>query len=297
MIGVPAFFRHPAGGLAGEAQHRLLFWAAGEDAEGGGEIGAQLVVADLVAGGFQGDNIAHPFQGEDAQGLAGVAEHRQVPVAPVVDELLRRDLAGGDPVLAAAMVVEFHAAAGEQGGGRGAEGQGTAEADADALKGDAAAQLVGFEAARRQLFFDTVPQGLQLEFEQAGAELLDQLVDGQQGMEFRDVEPQAGELEGVVLALVEDIALGLLIETDRRAVLAQRSDVAFQGCRGVVDQGEEVVQFDGIASCGENLVEFLETVDLCHGMVAEMLLLMVGRLDVDRAGRGVALSVNGNCLP
>jgi hypothetical protein len=64
LVGVPAFLSHPGGDLAGEAAHRLFFRVAGKDSEGGGEEGARLVVADIVADGFQGDVIAHPFQGE-----------------------------------------------------------------------------------------------------------------------------------------------------------------------------------------------------------------------------------------
>lgn len=90
---MPVFVGHPAGAFRGEAQHGGVFWFAREDAVGTRVMCIKLFFRHVAATLWQCFGSGDAFDGETAQGVAGMAPSVQIPVVAVMDESLRGDFA------------------------------------------------------------------------------------------------------------------------------------------------------------------------------------------------------------
>src|SRR2546427_587873 len=111
LLRVPALRRHPARRLGREAQARPLHLAAGEDAVAGAQVLVQLGGGDFLRPRVAQLGGADGVDREAAQGLADMAVTVDIPVAAVVHQALRRDLALGLAVVLAVVVADPEARA------------------------------------------------------------------------------------------------------------------------------------------------------------------------------------------
>src|SRR5690606_5745900 len=101
---MPDLRRDPARRLRRKAKPCPLHFAAGEDAVAAAEVRIELVGRDLFGAALAKLGGANGIHREAPQALAHVAPRVHVPVAAVVHEALRRDLALGLAVLLAVVV-------------------------------------------------------------------------------------------------------------------------------------------------------------------------------------------------
>src|SRR5439155_14254460 len=220
LLRVPALRRHPARRLGREAQARPLHLAAGEDAVAGAQVLVELGGRDFLRPRVAQLGGADGVDREAAQRFAHVAVGVDIPVAAVVHQALRRDLALGLAVVLAVVVSNPEARAPYN------CGRDHAEMRAGMLGGRAAA--LGLEDADALL--DVLPPGLAAEdgaqalpqrpdvrLEEAGLQLGEERVHAEERVRLAGVEPQARQFVARARArLAEAVAVRLAVVLDRR---------------------------------------------------------------------------------
>ena len=125
---------------------------------------------------------------------------------------------------------------------------------------------VAVEPAAGEDGVDAVGERGDLVAQQPGREYAQQVLGGEQGVEFGIAEPQAGELEGVLaVAGVVAPAAGLaVVAQGRLVVVAQGGDEAADGGFGAADLGYDGGQGQGGAAAGQEPVELIKAFELVH---------------------------------
>jgi hypothetical protein len=120
----------------------------------------------------------------------------EVPVVAVVDEALGGDFPAGGLVSAAGVVFDDEALAAQGGGSNGLKVLKLEAACANGLDADAAGNFGGRVVGGAENVAETGEQGPDVWAEQtAGIQVRQQVLHGEQGVDFFGGEPQAGELE------------------------------------------------------------------------------------------------------
>ena len=202
---------------------------------------------------------------EGAQSVAQMAPGVEVPVVAVVIEALRRDFPFGDLVGAPGVVADHQALAAEQGGADRLEMVEMELAGADRLDADAALHFLDRVVGGAEQAGEAGEQGLDLRAEQAaGVEVREEVLHGQQGMDFLGGEPQARQLvlrADPLTGLLEAIATQIAVEDQRRVqAVAHVGDVAFQGRPG---DAEALLKF-GTGDEGPVAQHLVDLVDAFH---------------------------------
>ena len=269
LLRVPGFGGHPAGAFGGEAQRGPLHLAAGEDAVAGAQHRVQFGLGHVDGGAL---DDAHPLDGvhaEAAQRLAPVAVGVQVPVVAVVHQALGRNLTLAALAGAPALVVDDQALAAQQGRAHGLEvrqvqlarphGQHPHTTGHVGRHRGAAAQGLGQALAQR---FDVRAQ------QAAGVQVGQQVLHGQQRVDFFGTEPQAGQFvlrTHQLLAGVQQIATALAAEGHRHVhLVAQQGDVALERGRRDLQLGPQPLGREAAARV-QPALELVEPVVDGHG--------------------------------
>ena len=205
LLRMPVFIRHPARAFGGEAQHGGVFGFSCEDAVGTRVMLIELFFRYVAATLWQCFGSGDAFDGEAAQGVAGMAVSVQIPVVAVVDEPLRGDFALAGLVVAAPVVADVQAVSLQQCARYGLKtfqrdiASGHAQ-DAHSFGDFFAAQMAIAQIPGREDLFDAFLDGFELCIEQAGLNVREQLLGSQQRIEFGFAEPESGKLEGLSVA-------------------------------------------------------------------------------------------------
>ena len=202
----------------------------------------------------------------------------EVPVAAVVDEALGGDGAFSGLVTRTAVVEDAQLPALQDGAGDLAEvfhigGTGGHLQDADA------ASDVGVSAmAMGKQVLQAFLEGGDVRGEDAGLEFVEELLRGQQGVEFFGVEPEARQFIERLTGGVVLVAFAIGIVDQRRAEgVAQLVDGASCGGFGAVQFGLYGFQCDGASTVCEQLVQFEDAVEFIHRMSLSCLCLPVNK--------------------
>jgi len=166
------------------------------------------------------------------------------------------------------MVADEQALSPQQGGADALEMVQVQFARTNRLDADAALHLLGRIVGAAEQAGETGKQGLDLRPEQAaGVEVRQEMMHGQQGMDFLGAEPQAGQLivrADPLSGLFEAIAAEVAVEPDRRVqAVAHVGQVALE--RGPGD-GETLLQRrtgDAVARA-EDLVDLVDSFHVVH---------------------------------
>ena len=263
LLRVPDLVLDPAAALHREAQLGPAPLLGRKDAVGRAERGVERRFAELVAGFGQLLDRAQAVHREAARAAAQVAPGVDVPVAAVVDQPLRRELAFGGLVGAARPVAHPQPAPLHQRlrhrregipGGEPLPRREDAHAPAQFREGAAgiAQQLLQLTAQCRHRFR-----------EQARAHLLQQGVHGQQGVQLLGREPQARQLETGTARGVAVAVLRLVVLDGRAVAVAQVFHVAHEG-RARDLQGVEEMLRGHAAAALEHAVDPVKTFAAFH---------------------------------
>lgn len=145
------------------------------------------------------------FDGEAAQGFAGVEISVKISVVAVMDEPLRGDFALAGFVVAASVVVDVQAVPLQQCARYGlktfqrdiASGHAqNAHSFGDFFTRVPGQKLYVAQMSGREDLFDAFFYGFELCVEQAGLNVREQLLGGEQRIEFGFAEPESGKLKG-----------------------------------------------------------------------------------------------------
>jgi hypothetical protein len=93
LLRMPVLIGNPARPFRGEAQHGCVFCFPREDSIGTGVVRIELFFRYIAAMLWQCLGSGNAFDGEAAQGVAGMTVSVQIPVVAVMDESLRGDFA------------------------------------------------------------------------------------------------------------------------------------------------------------------------------------------------------------
>ena len=97
----------------------------------------------------------------------------------------------------------------------------------------------------------------------------EQVLHGEQGVDFRGVEPQAGQFElaaGRAVAFIVAVAAGVAVPGDGRVeAIAQVFEVALDGGGRDFQRFDEDLKRDD-AAFGDELVDFVEAFGAIHGI-------------------------------
>lgn len=195
LLRMPVFIRHPTRAFGGEVQHGSVFGFAREDAVGTRVMCIKLFFRHVAAALWQYLGCDDAFDGEAAQGVAGMAVRVQIPVVAVVDEPLRGDFALAGLVVAAPVVADVQAVSLQQRARYGLEAFQRDIASGHAQDAHSFGDFFAAQVSGREDFFDAFFDGFELCIEQAGLNVCEQLLGGQQRIEFGFAEPESGEFE------------------------------------------------------------------------------------------------------
>ena len=225
---MPDLFGHPARPLRRELEGGPGLGCPVEDAVTHTHRFFDGFVCNLF--GVSGQYL-QPWDGvyaEAAQVIAQVAPGVQVPVVAVMHQALWRHLTLGGLAVLPAKVPDFQALPGQGGGSYRLEGFGLHHPLAGVHDADAAGHIQAGEAVLGHQLAQALLERLELGAQQPRFELLQQLLDGDQGQQLLLVEPQARQF-GVVVALAQGVATGITVKLDgHMQLVTQLGDVSLE---------------------------------------------------------------------
>ena len=262
---MPLLVGDPARGLGAEEYRRPALGLAGEDAVTRGQVLVELLVGQVARRLLAQPCIADTVHGEAAQGVALVVPRVQVPVVAIVGDALRRHRAARTLVGGARAVFELQLLAFQHGRGDGAEAglvQLAAAVRDDAHPVDRPLRHAGVVG---QQALDPLLQRCQRARQHATARAHQQLLRGQQRVEFFRTQPQAGQFETLALRGVIAEA-GLAIALDgRHQRIAQIGQVAVDRRARTAQLLLQPLHRDRITGSLQDAVQGGDAFDLVHG--------------------------------
>ena len=192
----------------------------------------------------------------------------EIPVVAVMVESLRRDFPFGHLVGASGVVSDDEALAAEQGRADGLEMIEMEFAGADGLDADAALHFLNRVVGGAEQAGEAGEQGLDLRSEQAaGVEVREEVLHGQQGMDFLGGEPQSRQLilrADPLPGLLEAVAAQVSVEDQGRIqAVPHVGDIALERGPG---NTEAFLQFLAgyEVPCAENLIDLVDALHAAH---------------------------------
>ena len=269
LVLVPALGGDPARPFRREAQYRPGDALAGEDAVARSQHFVEALIGDIQGARVEDLGVFDGVDREGAQAVPQMAPGVEVPVAAVVVEALRRDLAFRHLVGAARMVADQQALSPQQGGADALEVVQVQFARTDRLDADAALHLLGRVVGAAEQAGEPGEQGPDLRPEQAaGVEVREEMMHGQQRMDFLGAEPQPGQLivrADPLSGLLEAVAAQVAVEADRRVqAVAHVGEVALERGPGDAETFQQLLAGDAVARA-ENLVDLVNPLHVVHG--------------------------------
>ncbi len=265
---MPFLVGHPARGPGAETQHRAGPRPAGEYAVAAGQKFVQLVLVDVhgvFVKPFGGVDAVH---GEDPERVPVMIPGVEIPVVAVVHQSLRRNRPAAFLVRGAAVVAEAEPAPLQERRGQGRENLGGRHASRRRHHAHAAPQLPADEARRLEQFFDAFLERRKEGVEQAGLYAVEQLLAGEQGVQFGGGEPETRQFIGAAVgAAAHAIAVVFPAVFNGRAQMQTHvPDDADDGRPRAFEGFREAATGYRHSRVGELLVQGIYAVKPVHGL-------------------------------
>src|SRR5690606_17668360 len=255
LLRMPVFVGHPARGLGAEHDRRHAPRRPRTDAVAAGEVAVELAFGDVAGLRIEGARAADAVDREAAQRLAVVVPGVEVPVVPVVGDALRGHRAPGLLVGRARAVVEGELLALQHRRAHGAE---RLLVHAPAAVRDHAHAFDRPVLAGRMLVEQLVDARLQRRQrarQHPATAAREQLLGGQQRVQFVGIEPQAGQFEAPALLGVVAEAGFAVADHRRHQRVAQEGQVAVDRGAGAFELFAQARHRDRVARGLEDAVQ------------------------------------------
>src|SRR5487761_2602974 len=176
----------------------------------------ELLFRHVNAALRQSPGCGDAFDRKTAQRISLVAMRIQIPVIPVMNETLRGDYARTGLIVPARMIVDTQTVSLQQGTRHRLKTDRLNIASGHAQDMHSPCNLIAIQMPACQNFFDAILDGFELRVEQSGLDLRQQLLRGQQRVDFSRTEPESGQFESLTFVRLIEVAVAQPVVLDRR---------------------------------------------------------------------------------